>query len=223
MFLSCTLINEKPKVEPLLVLTSIPVPSIIEPPKLELKSLPDTLKYAFLGDSETLHVIISSHFDKDQEGKLLDVLIGHKEALGWTIVDIKEISPSIIMHQIHLEENAKSSREPQRHLNHILKEVVRVEVMKLLDTGIIYPISDSQWISLVQVVPKKSRVIVVANEKNELVLTRVQTGWRVCIDYRKLNSMTRKDYVPLPFIDEMLERLAGHAYYSFLDGYSGYN
>jgi len=190
---------------------------------LELKYLPDTLKYAFLGESETLPVIISSHLDKDQEEKLLDVLGEQKEGIGWTIVDIKGISPSVVMHQIHLEENAKTSKEPQRRLNSILKEVVRAEVIKLLDACIIYHISDSQWVSQVQVVPKKSGVTVVTNENNKLVPTLVQTGWRVCIDYRKLNSMTRKDHFPLPFIDQMLEYLAGHTYYSFLDGYSGYN
>ena len=73
--------------------------------------------------------------------------------------------------------------------------------MKLLDAGIIYPISDSQWVSLVQVVPKKSRVTVITNENNELVPIRVQTDWRVCIDYRKLNSITRKDHFSLPFVD----------------------
>jgi len=76
-----------------------------------------------------------------------------------------------------------------------------VEVMKLLDAGIIYPISHRQLISSVQVVPKKSGVTVVTNENNELVLTRVQTDWQVCIDHRKLNSMTKKDHFPLPFID----------------------
>ena len=93
----------------------------------------------------------------------------------------------------------------------------------MLDAGIIYPISDSQWVSPVQVITKKSEVTVVTNENNELVPTHIQTGWRMCIDYRKLNSMTRKDHFPLPLIDEMLERIAGHAYYSFLDGYLGYN
>ncbi|XP_058216628.1 uncharacterized protein LOC131327478 [Rhododendron vialii] len=121
------------------------------------------------------------------------------------------------------QESAKTSREPQRRLNPAMQEVVRVEILKLLDAGVIYPISDSSWVSPVQVVPKKSGVTVVKNEDNELVPTRVQTGWRVCIDYRKLNSMTRKDHFPLPFIDQMLERLAGHEYYCFLDGYSGYN
>jgi len=146
--------------------------------------LSDPLKYAFLGDSETLPVIISSHLDKDQKGKLLDVLSEHKEAIGWTIADIKKISPSVVMHQIHLEENAKTSRELPRRLNPVLKEVVRAKVMKLPDAGIIYLISDSQWVSPVQVAPKKSGATVVTNENNELAPTRVQTGRRVCIDYR---------------------------------------
>lgn len=82
-----------------------------------------------------------------------------------------------------------------------MKEVVRAEVLKLLDAGIIYSISDSAWISPVQVVPKKGGITVVKNEKNELIPTRTVTGWRVCIDYRKLNDATRKDHFPLPFID----------------------
>ncbi|KAL5789532.1 hypothetical protein ACOSQ2_004420 [Xanthoceras sorbifolium] len=104
-----------------------------------------------------------------------------------------------------------------------MKEVVRAEILKLLDARIIYPISDSSWVSPVQVVPKKGGITVVRNENNKLIPTRTVTGWRVCIDYRKLNTATRKDHFPLPFIDQMLERLAGHAYYCFLDGYSGYN
>ncbi|XP_058758788.1 uncharacterized protein LOC131632039 [Vicia villosa] len=104
-----------------------------------------------------------------------------------------------------------------------MKEVVRKEVVKLLDAGLIYPISDSSWVSPVHVVPKKGGTTVIANEKNELIPTRTVTGWRVCIDYRRLNLATRKDHFPLPFIDQMLERLAGHDYYCFLDGYSGYN
>ncbi|GJW89949.1 reverse transcriptase domain-containing protein [Tanacetum coccineum] len=95
-------------------------------------------------------------------------------------------------------------------------------VIKLLDAGIIYPISDSPWVSLVQVVPKKGGMIVVRNEKNELISQRAVTGWRVCNDYRKLNDVTRKDHFTLPFIDQMIERLAGHDYYCFLDGFSGY-
>ncbi|KAG5553970.1 hypothetical protein RHGRI_011741 [Rhododendron griersonianum] len=213
----------QPKVVPLSLSTSPALPSIVEPPKLELKPLPITLKYKFLGPCESLPVIIASDLDDTQEEKLLNVLKEHKEAIGWSINDIKGVSPSLVMHRIHLEENAKTSREPQRRLNPAMQEVVRAEILKLLDASVIYPISDSSWVSPVQVVPKKSGVTVVKNEDNELVPTRVQTGWRVCIDYRKLNSVTRKDHFPLPFIDQMLERLAGHEYYCFLDGYSGYN
>ena len=82
-----------------------------------------------------------------------------------------------------------------------MKDVVRSEVLKLLYVGIIYPIADSKWVSPTQVVPKKSGITVIKNENEELIPTRVTTGWRVCIDYRKLNSCTRKDHFPLPFID----------------------
>jgi hypothetical protein len=104
-----------------------------------------------------------------------------------------------------------------------MKEVVKKEVLKLLDVGIIYPISDSQWVSPVQVVQKKSGITVVKNEDEELIPTIITTGCSVCIDYRRLNKVTRKDHFPLPFIDQMLERLVGHSYYCFLVGYSGYN
>ncbi|XP_061993424.1 uncharacterized protein LOC133711297 [Rosa rugosa] len=198
-------------------------PSVIQAPKLELKPLPEHLKYAFLGENETLPVIIAANLSMNEEEKLVRVLREHKSAIAWSIADIKGISPSMCMHRILLEEGTKPSREAQRRLNPPMMEVVKKEVLKLLDVGIIYPISDSEWVSPVQVVPKRSGITVVKNEDNELVPTRVQTGWRVCIDYRKLNTTTRKDHFPLPFIDQMLERLAGHAYYCFLDGYSGYN
>jgi hypothetical protein len=196
---------------------------IPESPNKELKPLPDSLKYKFLGPTESLPVIIASDLIDAQEEELLRVLREHKEAIGWTIEDIKGISPSLVMHKIHLEENSKPSREPQRRLNPAMQEVVRAEVIKLLDARIIYPISDSKWVSLIHVVPKRAGLTVVKNQDNELVPTRIQSGWRICIDYRKLNVATRKDHFPLPFIDQMVERLAGHEYYCFLDGYSGYN
>ena len=96
------------------------------------------------------------------------------------------------------------------------------EILKLLDQGIIYSISDSPWVSPVHVVPKKTSLTLVPNEQNELIPMRVQNGWRMCIDFRKLNAHTRKDHFPIPFIDEMLERLAGKSFFCFLDGFSGY-
>ncbi|GJR53506.1 hypothetical protein Tco_1404027 [Tanacetum coccineum] len=89
-----------------------------------------------------------------------------------------------------------------------MKEVVKKEIIKLLNTSIIYPIEDSPWLSLIHCVPKKGGVTVVTNEKNKLVPTSTITGWRVCIDYQKLNEATRKDHFPLPFMDQMLEKLA---------------
>ncbi|CAN6570116.1 unnamed protein product [Malus baccata var. baccata] len=199
------------------------LPSVTQAPVLELKLLPDHLKYVFLGDNETLPVIVSSSLTAIEEEKLIRVLKEHKTAIGWTLADIRGISPTTCMHRILLEEGAKPTREAQRRLNPPMMEVVKNEIIKLLDCGVIYPISDSRWVSPVQCVPKKSGVTVVKNAENELVPTRIQTGWRVCIDYRKLNATTRNDHFPLPFIDQMLERLAGHSFYYFLDGYSGYN
>ncbi|KAM2012984.1 hypothetical protein ACFX1T_024754 [Malus domestica] len=208
---------------PIPVSTNTLLPSVIQAPVLELKPLPDHLKYAFLGEEETLPIIVSSSLTALEEEKLIRVLKEHKTAIEWTLADIKGISPTTCMHRIFLEEGAKPTREAQRRLNPPMMEVMKKEIIKLLDCGVIYPISDSRWVSPVQVVPKKSGVTVVKNAEDELVPTRIQTGWRVCIDYRKLNNTTRKDHFPLPFIDQMLERLAGHSFYCFLDGYSGYN
>ncbi|CAN6441278.1 unnamed protein product [Victoria cruziana] len=104
-----------------------------------------------------------------------------------------------------------------------MKEVVKKEIIKWLDADNIFSISDSEWVSPVQVVPKKAGLTVVQNEHGEEIPTRAQTGWRVCIDYKKLNAAIRKDHFPLPFLDKVLEKLAGQSYYCFLDGYSGYN
>ncbi|CAN6566324.1 unnamed protein product [Malus baccata var. baccata] len=204
---------------PIPVSTNTLLPSVIQAPVLELKPLPDHLKYAFLGEEETLPIIVSSSLTALEEEKLIRVLKEHKTAIGWTLADIKGISPTTCMHRIFLEEGAKPTREAQRRLNPPMMEVVKKEIIKLLDCGVIYPISDSRWVSPVQVVPKKSGVTVVKNAEDELVPTRIQTGWRVCIDYRKLNNTTRKDHFPLPFIDQMLERLAGF-YRRFIKDFS---
>ncbi|XP_042405185.1 uncharacterized protein LOC121995530 [Zingiber officinale] len=188
----------------------------------ELKPLPPHLKYAYLGENQQFPVIIAQNLEPEQESRLLEILRQHRKAIGWTLADIPGISPSICMHRIYLEEDVKPVRQPQRRLNPLILDVVKKEVTRLLQAGIIYPISDSKWVSPIHVVPKKSGVTVVTNEENELVPTRVKNSWRVCVDYRKLNQASRKDHYPLPFIDQMLERLAGKSHYCFLDGYTGY-
>ena len=190
---------------------------------LVLKEFPSHLKYAFLESPKRKPVIISARLSDTEEQRLLKILKKHKESIAWSIEELKGISPSICMHKILLEETSKPSVEHQRRLNPVMKEVVRKEVLKLLNAGFIYAISDSPWVSPVHVVPKKGGFTVIRNEKNELIPTRTVTGWRVCIDYKKLNTSTRKDHFPLPFIDQMLDRLAGHPHFCFLDGYSGYN
>nr|GEU98592.1 DNA-directed DNA polymerase [Tanacetum cinerariifolium] len=118
-------------------------------------------------------------------------------------VELKDLPP-------HLEVNLK------------IHDVIKKEVEKLLDVGLIYPIPDSPWVSSIHCVPKKGGMTVITNDENELVPTRLVTRWRVCIDYRKLNEATRKDHLPLLFMDQMLKRLAENEYYCFLDGFSGY-
>jgi hypothetical protein len=121
-----------------------------------------------------------------------------------------------------MEDQCKPVVDHQRRLTHAMREVVKKEVIKLLDARIIYPVPHSEWVSPVHCVRKKGGLTVVKNEKDELIPQRTVLGWRMCIDYRKLNKATKKDHFPLPFIDEMLERLANHAYFCFLDGYSGF-
>ncbi|XP_022845258.1 uncharacterized protein LOC111368245 [Olea europaea var. sylvestris] len=179
--------------EELGIRTTKSVSSIQQPPKLELKQLPPHLRYAYLGKSSTLPVIISSTVSKVEEEKLLRVLRENKTVIEWSIADIKGINSSLCMHKIFMEEKFKPN------------------------------IDDSAWISAVQVGPKKGGITVIENEKNELIPTRIVTGWKVCIDYCKLNAATRKDHFSLPFIDQILERLVGHSHCCFMDRYSGYN
>ncbi len=193
-------------------------PSAIQPPDLELKPLLDHLKYAYLGDAEKLPVIISAKLTEPEEEKLMVILKDNEEAIGWTMADIKGIPDTFCTHSIHVDPDHKPIRQPQRRLNPLIMEVVKKEVIKLLDAGIIYAISDSPWVSPVQVVPKKTEITVIEGDDGIQRPTRVQNGWRVCIDYRRLNLATRKDHFPLPFIDQIIERLTGKSHYYFLDG-----
>ncbi|GKE11425.1 reverse transcriptase domain-containing protein [Tanacetum coccineum] len=197
-------------------------PSIEEPPKLELKDLPSHLEYAFLEGTDKLSVIISKELKDEEKTALLKILKSHKRAIAWKISDIKGIDPSFCTHKILMEDDFKPVVQHQRRVNPKIHEVIKKEVIKLLDAGLIYPISDSLWVSPIHCVPKKGCMTVIENDNNELIPTRLVTGWRVCIYYQKLNDATRKDHFLLPFMDQMLERLAGNEYYCFLDGFSGY-
>ncbi|GJV23058.1 reverse transcriptase domain-containing protein [Tanacetum coccineum] len=159
---------------------------------------------------------------QEEKTSLINVLKNRKQAIAWKLSDIRGIDPEFCSHKILLEDDYEPSVQHQRRVNPKIHDVIKKEVEKLLDAGLIYPISDSPWVSPVHCVPKKGGMTVVKNEENELVPTRLVTGWRVCIDYRKLNEATCKDHFPLPFMDQMLERLAGNEFYCFLDGFSGY-
>ncbi|KAK1630400.1 hypothetical protein QYE76_004715, partial [Lolium multiflorum] len=183
-----------------------------EDPVFDLKPLPDNLKYAHIDDKKIYPVIISSKLSEIEEERLLEILKKHRGAIGYTLDDLKGISPSICQHAINMEEDAKPVVEHQRRLIPKMKEVVRNEVLKLLEAGIIYPIADSRWVSPVHCVPKKGGMTVVPNDNDELIPQRIVVGYRMCIDFRKVNKVTKKDHYPLPFIDQMLERLENIAY-----------
>ncbi|GKB64906.1 reverse transcriptase domain-containing protein [Tanacetum coccineum] len=218
------LLDEEPPFEKITINTDYKIKTSLEEPltDLELKPLPDNLEYVFLEEPSFLPVIISSQLSKEKKNKLVSILKKHKEAFAWKTTDILGICPSFCKHKIQLLDGKKSVVQKQRRLNPNMQEVVKKEIMKLLDTGIIYPIADSPWVSPIHCVPKKGGITVVTNENDELVPTRTVTGWRVCIDYRKLNEATTKDHFPLPFMDQMLERLTGNKYFRFLNGFSGY-
>nr|GEX85691.1 DNA-directed DNA polymerase [Tanacetum cinerariifolium] len=150
-----------------------------------------------------LPVVISSQLSKEKKNKLISILKKHKQAFSWKTTDIHGICPSFYKHKIELLDDKKPVVQKQRRLNPNMQEVVKKEIMKLLDSGIFYPIADSPWVSPIYCVPKKGSITIVTNENDELVPTRFFTGWRVCIDYRKLNEATAKDHFPLSFMDQI--------------------
>nr|GFC15378.1 reverse transcriptase domain-containing protein [Tanacetum cinerariifolium] len=196
--------------------------SFNEPPEIELKDLPPYLEYAFLEGDDKLLVIIAKDLSDEEKIVLICILCSHKRAITWKLSDIKGIYLEFCTHKILMEDDFEPAVQHQRRVNPKIHDVIKKEVLKLFDARLIYPISDSPWVSPVHCVPKKGGFTVVENEENDLIPTRLVTGWRVCIDYRKLNEAICKDYFPLPFMDQMLKRLAGNKYYYFLDGFSGY-
>nr|GEZ25321.1 reverse transcriptase domain-containing protein [Tanacetum cinerariifolium] len=179
--------------------------SIDEPPEVKLKDLHPHLEYAFLEGDDKLPVIIAKDLSVEEKTALITVLKSHKRAIAWKLSDIKGIDPEFHTHKILMEEDFEPAVQHQRRVNHKIHDVIKQEVLKLLEGGLIYPISDSPWVSPIHCVPKKGGFTVVKNEDNELILTRLVTGWRVCIDYRKSNEATRKDHFPLPFMDNARE------------------
>nr|GEU38849.1 reverse transcriptase domain-containing protein [Tanacetum cinerariifolium] len=134
---------------------------IDEPSEVELKDLPPNLEYTFI-----------------------EVLKSHKQAINWKLSDIKDIDPEFCTHKILMEEDFKPAVQHQRRVNPKIHDVIKQEVLKLLVAGLIYPISNSPWVGPVHCVPKKGDFTVVENEDNELIPTRLVTGWRICIVYR---------------------------------------
>nr|GFA15686.1 DNA-directed DNA polymerase [Tanacetum cinerariifolium] len=175
-----------------------------------------------LKGDDKLPVIIAKDLKDEEKTALIKVLKSYKQALAWQLSDIKGIDLEFCTHKILMGDDFKPAVQHQRRVNPKIHEVMKKEVLKLLDAGLIYPISDSPWVSPVHYIPKKGGFTVVENKENELIPTRLVTGWRVCIDYQKLNDATRKGHFPLPFMDQMLERLAGNKYYYFRDGFSSY-
>ena len=140
-----------------------------------------------------------------EEEKLYNLLRENLEAFAWRYMEMKGTHPSMCTHHIYIQEGCKPVKQPQRRMNPTFKEIVKEELQKLLDLWFIYPISNSEWVSPLVLVPKK-------NGK-----------WRICVDYRELNKATKKDHFPLPFIDQVLDGLTGKKLFSFLDGFSEYN
>ncbi|GKF88996.1 hypothetical protein Tco_0262959, partial [Tanacetum coccineum] len=147
-----------------------------EIPEVELKELPPHLEYAFLEENNKLPVIISKDLSQDEKTSLVNVLINRKQAIAWKLSDIRGIDPGFCSHKILLEDDYEPSVQHQRRVNSKIHDVIKKEVEFFFDAGLIYPISDSPWVSPVHCISKKGGMTVVKNKENELVPTRLVTG-----------------------------------------------
>nr|GEV37788.1 reverse transcriptase [Tanacetum cinerariifolium] len=189
----------------LAILKSEPLPPLLNYEQY----LPSFKKELKLCEAKT----VKSSVDEPPEVELKDL----PPHLEYVFLEDNDKLPVIIAKELGDEEKSALITVLKSHKRAIAWKLSDIqEVEKLLDAGLIYPISDSPWVSPIYYMPKK------VVKENELILTRLVTRWRVCIDYRKLNEATRKDHFPLPFMDQMLERLAGNEYYCFLDSFFGY-
>nr|GEX25241.1 reverse transcriptase domain-containing protein [Tanacetum cinerariifolium] len=146
------------------------------------------LEYVFLEGDDKLPVIIAKDLSVEEKTALIMVLMSHKRAIAWKLSDIKGIDPEFCTHKILTEDDFEPAVQHQKRVNPKIHDVIKQEVRKLLDAGLIYPIFDSLWVSPVHCVPKKGGFTVVENEENELILTCLVTGWHVCIDYHSHRS-----------------------------------
>ncbi|GJV54551.1 reverse transcriptase domain-containing protein [Tanacetum coccineum] len=153
--------TEDPPFKKITINTDYKIKTSLEEPlmDLELKPLPGNLEYVFLEEPSFLPVIISSQLSKEKKNKLISVLKKHKQAFAWKTTDIPGIFPSFCKHKIQLLDDKKPVVQKQRRLNPNMQEVVKKEIVKLLDTGIIYPIADSPWVSPIHCVPCVMQVI----------------------------------------------------------------
>jgi hypothetical protein len=141
-----------------------------------LKHFPSDLKYAFLNDDPDSPMIISDKFSQEESLRLIIILEKHRAAFGYSLQDLKGISPVLCTHRIPTDLDITPSRESHHMLSNAMRNVVKKEVLKLLHAGIIYPVLHSEWVNPVQVIPKKGGMTVVKNEKNELISQRTVTG-----------------------------------------------
>ncbi|GJZ34987.1 reverse transcriptase domain-containing protein [Tanacetum coccineum] len=178
-----------------------------ETPEVELKELPPHLEYVFLEENNKLPVTISKDLSQEEKTSLINVLKNRKQAIAWKLSDIRGIDPEFCSHKILLEDDYEPSVQHQRRVNPKIHDVIKKEVEKLLDAGLIYLISDSPWVSPVHCVPKKGGMTIVTNEENELVPTRLVTGWRVyCQFFQTLKKkLTEAPILVAPNWDQPFE------------------
>jgi hypothetical protein len=136
---------------------------------VELKQLPPGLQYVFLNGYSETPMINSDKLSKDETRKLVATLEKYRPVIGYSLKNLKRISSSLCTHRIPKEQDHKPIHEHQRRLNNVMREVVKKEVLKPLKARVIYPVSDNEWISPVQMVSKKGGMMVISNEKIELI------------------------------------------------------